>query len=465
MLGPSAELAGRVVVPQAAKRSRSKRSLLKARIASALCLVPTLYCAGIVVYALFHWSDYGSALPQFLRYIVVPAVLAGILTLVAFRASRMTRVNVGGIACGLLGALFVSEAILEARYLSNVRAMLTASRVDQPAPSEGIQALPPGWTLKRLNREIGTERLADAVLGNPPGATVNLCMRDGQPVSYTVGPLGFRNPEGTDVSRPNLMLIGDSFVEGICLPKGLDLAGQIRKRNGSLVSLGTRGAGPLFELAVLGRYGPVVRPRWTVIAFYEGNDWENLSSELRAPWLRQALAPNADFGPIRLPREIDKRASLELRELNGEGTPDTEEILARTSITRNFLALHQTWTQLGLGYPTAAHDIPEYDRILRRSREIAASWGGRVAIVYIPQNSRYIGVLPHAFVYDELRTMVRDTAGRNGIPFIDLTPAYSAQKEPLAVYGENHLTPQGTALSAEVITRALRKLGGKEQGA
>jgi hypothetical protein len=461
MLGPSAGLAG-VIVPEAAIAARSTWSVIKGRIASALCLLPAIYCTGVVIFALSHAADYATAFPQLLRYIIVPGLIALALTVVAFKASRMTRVNVGGVACGLLLAFFLTEAILEARYIASIRAMLTASTLEHPSSLEGNQALPPGWTVKRLNREIGTTELRNAVLSNPPHTTVNLCLRNGYPVSYKTGRFGFRNPDSAFSSRPELMLVGDSFVEGICLPDGVDLAGQVRRRTNSLLSLGTRGAGPLLELAMLGRYGPAIRPRLTVIAFYEGNDWENLATELRLPWLRQALATDADFGPTILPAESARRSQEQIERWNRQGPPDFSEVLARTNVRRNFLALHQTWTQLGLGYPTAARRIPEYDRILQRYREIAGQWGGRVVVAYIPQNTRYIGLFPRDFVYDELRTMVRESAAKQGISFIDLTPAYSARKNPLDVYGENHLTPEGAALSAEVLVGEVRKL---EQGA
>ena len=457
MLGPSAELAG-VIVPEAARPVRSGWSVAKGRIASALCLLPALYCAGVVLFALSHAPDYATALPQLLRYIIVPALIALGLTIVAVRASRLTRVNVGGVACGLLLAFFMTEAVLEMRYVASIKAMLTATTVEQPSGLNGNRALPPGWTVKRLNREIGTTELRHAVLSNPPHTTVNLCLRNGYPVSYKTGRFGFRNPESAFTSRPELMLVGDSFVEGICLPDGLDLAGQVRRRTNSLLSLGTRGAGPLLELAMLGRYGPAIRPKLAVIAFYEGNDWENLATELRLPWLRQALANDADFGPTTLTPETARRSREQIERWNRQGAPDFSEVLARTNIKRNFLALHQTWTQLGLGYPTAARRIPEYDRILQRYREIAGKWGGRVVIAYIPQNTRYIGLLPRDFVFDELRDMVRDSAATQNIPFIDLTPVYSAQKNPLDVYGENHLTPAGASLSADVLVRELRKL-------
>lgn len=247
---------------------RSRWSRAKGAIASGLCLVPAAYCAAIVLFALANARDFASATPQLMRYVLVPGLIASGLTFVAFRSSRMTRVNVGGVACALLAALFMSEAMLTSRYIAATKKMLASSSVAGPETGEADQALPPGWGVKRLNRLMGTTRLSHAVLGHTPGAVVNLCRSGGGPIAYRADRFGFRNPARSSAHRPHLMLGGDSFVEGICLPEVVDLAGQVRDRSETFISLGMRGAGPLLELAMIGRYGPVIRPETTVIAFY-----------------------------------------------------------------------------------------------------------------------------------------------------------------------------------------------------
>jgi hypothetical protein len=437
---------------------RSSRSVVKDRIASALCLLPALYCAGVVLFALASPQDYASALPQIVRYIIVPGSIALALLLVALRSSRLTRVNVGGTACALLLALFLTEAHLEYRYGKAIAAMLRSSAAGPGPDVAGPRGLPPGHTVKKLNRMIGITELDRALLGGIPHSNVALCTRAGQPVGYRADRYGFRNPDHVHDGPSDLLLIGDSFIEGICLPDGQDLAGQVRQRSGSMVSLGMRGAGPLTELAMLGRFGPLVRPRWTVIAFYEGNDWENLAKELATPWLAQALNGNADFGRASPAQPAIDRAGKQIEQWVREESPGLSNVLARSHLTRNFLALHQTWSQLGLGYPKAASPIPEYERILARAREISAGWGGRVAILYIPQSGRFIGALPNQFVYDQLRDKVRAAAAKNGIPVIDLSRSFSGQGNPLELFGENHLSPEGAAHSADYLTRHLKAL-------
>lgn len=282
-----------------------------------------------------------------------------------------------------------------------------------------------------------------------PGQRVLLCGYQGQPVIYRADRYGFRNDDAAYARPVGTMLLGDSFVEGICLPESRDLAGQFRALHADTIALGTRGAGPLLELAMLGRFRPVIRPKQVVMVFYEGNQWENLDHELRKPWLAPALDEGVDFGPAILPPATIAKANLIIHEWTMSRHPGPMAVIWGTHIPRNALAMHLTWTQLGLGYPKAAPAIPEYARILNRSREIAARWGGTLSIAYIPQTSRLIGLFPDQFVFDQVRDQVRDAARASGVPLFDLTPIFMQQSRPIGLYAaDGHLNARGAALAA-----------------
>src|SRR3546814_4332558 len=132
--------------------------------------------------------------------------------------------------------------------------------------------------------------------------SAGVCSSDlGKPIFYDADRFGFNNPDVDYQRAAEILVLGDSFVEGICLEPGKDLAGQLRRQSPGTIGIGSRGSGPLFELAMLGRYGPHLRPKSVVMAFFEGNDWENLDDELKQPYLRQALARAARFGSPTLP--------------------------------------------------------------------------------------------------------------------------------------------------------------------
>ena len=461
ILGWSTRGATLGVVFVAVERVRpSSRSVLKGRIASAICAVPALYCLGILSFALYNGHQYASAGPQLCRYILVPGALFAAFASVAAHASRRTRLTVGLTGIAVILALFAFELKLQAAAFSAVSELVSvpaAAALDSADVSHG---LPPAGTPKKLTRLLGITTLADSVVGGMPGARTLLCGGRGQPVIYRADRYGFRNADTVYDRAVQTMFLGDSFVEGICLPQGLDLVGQFRARNPATVGIGSRGAGPLLELAMLGRFGPAIRPRHVVMVFYEGNDWENLDHELRRAWLVPALRAGADFGPAVMPAATIERAQPILQQWFTQRPPGMMAVVRGAHIPRNLLALHQTWTQLGLGYPKAAPEFPEYARILARAKAIAATWDGEVRLAYVPQTSRLIGVFPHQFVFDQVRDKVRAAATANRIPLIDLTPVFLNTSRPIALYGaDGHLSAAGASLAARTIDAALTTPG------
>lgn len=428
----------------------------KGRIASALCLLPALYCAGIVGYALLNFDDYATARPQFIRYIAVPGIIALLFISVARFGSRERRVSVGGMGIALLLGLFAFEAKLEAQYLAAVTGLVEAPPSKWARAGEGNRGMPPAYTVKKLNAELGVQKVEDAVLTGIPGQQVMLCTEGGKPISYRADRYGFRNPDAVHDAPVEHVVLGDSFVEGICLPNGRDLVGQVRALGPATVGLGTRGAGPLLELAILGRFGPEIRPKHVIFVFYEGNDWHNLEREMRLDWLTGSLSSNASFGPAILPDTTRQRAASSVDAWWNDDATAKAKILKKTKISRNFVALHQTWTQLGLGYPRVASRLPVYNQVLARAGEIAGGWGGKVTILYLPQTSRLVGLIPDTFVYDQIRGQVLDAARRNRMDVVDLTPVFMDHPDRVALFSANgHLSEAGTALAAKTLGKAL----------
>jgi hypothetical protein len=418
-----------------------------------LCLIPALYWGGVVLFALWNARSYASEVPQLLRYVVAPGLLAVMFLAVGLFGSRVNRVRLGGTGIALLLALFAYEVRLEGQYVS---ALLGLTNMPSRALMRKMgvaHAMPPAHTLAKLNREMGVQQLDAAVLSGMPWERVLLCSHDGRAIIYQADRYGFRNPD-TVYNRPvDRLMVGDSFVEGICLPDGMDLVSQVRALGTNVVGIGIRGAGPLLELAMLGRFGPVIRPRQVVIVFYEGNDWDNLGHEVKYPWLRGALGPNARFGSATMSEMAKDKAEAIIANWTVDDRSRASLALARANLLRNSLALHQTWTQLGLGYPKAAREMPVYDRIVMRSKALVTAWGGQLVILYVPQTSRFIGLFPHGFVYDRIRDRVAMAASRNKVPMIDLSPHFAAAPDPLALFAsDGHLSVRGARVAATALT-------------
>ena len=131
---------------------------------------------------------------------------------------------------------------------------------------------------------------------------------------YTADRFGFNNPDSLYDGRVDNIIVGDSFIEGICLEPGKDVVSQLRKSYPASLAMGTRGSGPLLELAVVGRFGPMLKPRNVIVAFFEGNDWENLSKEFKLLWLQTALKPDTDFGSQAVPPATLEKARDRIRD-------------------------------------------------------------------------------------------------------------------------------------------------------
>ena len=135
---------------------------------------------------------------------------------------------------------------------------------------------------------------------------------------------GFNNPIGQHVPDTiDVALVGDSMVHGTTVEPSENLAGWLRRSGYKVLNLGQGGSGPLLELAILGEYALPLRPKRVVWLFYEGNDFNNLASEL---------------GVDLLVRYLDEPAHQRLRERQDEITPSL--LAAYRELNDRFKALN-----------------------------------------------------------------------------------------------------------------------------
>lgn len=429
--------------------------MTKRHLGLLVCAVPGLYLLLSPIYALLHYQLFAAETPHFIRYVLIPGLLGAAIIAIGLLAKPRSSAVVGICASSVLLALFLFEAMHTVSVVSVRLEMLGQLSEAQAEMLRRNKNMVPGFTLRSLNRLSGTDELPEALLSGFPSTQVVLCTSKGGIVSYTADRYGFNNPDDVYDRQLDLMLLGDSFVEGFCLPPGEDLASSVRAGGATTASIGIRGNGPLVELAMLGRFGEVLRPRHVMMVFVEGNDWENLERELAVPWLREALSPDANYG-------LQSTAQATMREARSilaerKNTPVTSiDLLTRTSLLRNFVALQQTLARLGLVYPKIAGSKPEFRQILKRAKELTTSWGGTFTLVYVPRMDRFIGPLSSDQPFDPLRRRVRDAAAAEGIPVIDLHATIRAQGEPLLLYAPDaHFSRAGAKIVANEILRSI----------
>ncbi len=421
-----------------------------------LCLLVAAYFAVSTGFAILTFERYGAALPQFLRYILVPALIMLAFIAVPFLLDRGKSLLVGIYAAAFLGALFLAETYMTVRSLPFILGSLGQLEEDQREQFERNENMIRGFTLGRINKLAKVDALAEAKLSGFANATTLLCsMPEGMEI-YTADRYGFNNPDEVYERPADLVVVGDSFIEGFCLPEGEDLVAELRKLGPNAISLGIRGNGPLTELAALGRFGPALRPKRVIMAFFEANDWRNLAGELSQPWMREALRPDADFGDVLpAPAATEQRAWDLIQDLTSDPVTGYD-LLTRTALLRNFFALHRVGQPLGLIYPKAPQMVPEYQDLLARAKAIVEGWGGTFTLLYIPEVGRFGSLLPNDFAFDILRDQVTGAAAGAGVPVIDLTPAFYADEAPRRFYAPDaHFSEEGADFAAGLIAEHL----------
>ena len=111
-------------------------------------------------------------------------------------------------------------------------------------------------------------------------------------VEYQTNDIGARDDNFKNQKyKKNMILIGDSFVEGDCVKAEESLNGNISELTGNkIITLGIGGSGPLFYLARIREYANRLKPKKIIWFHYEGNDIRNLYYEKQSSILLNYLS-------------------------------------------------------------------------------------------------------------------------------------------------------------------------------
>jgi hypothetical protein len=320
-------------------------------------------------------------------------------------------------------------------------------------------------------------------LGGVPNRLTILCNESGAYARYQSDAHGFNNPpELWDGGPVSVAILGDSFIQGSCVGPEESLAAGVRRAFPRTLNLGYGGNGPLGMLATLIEYAQPVRPAQVIWSFYEGNDLDDLEQELAYPYLRSLAAlPTAgrqhlidrqeqvarDYAP-RVTTEAIERAMVAARPAARGGLSD-EALRARFGERSPWVAAHQSMKLSALRqlFRTAAAGFTRprvqvfaheavFRQVLAEARDTAASWGGRLSVLYMPEWQRY---RPFGRPNNAHRDTVLRIAADLGIPVIDLDTAFRASGAPHRYFPlglPGHYTAEGYQLAAREIVAALR---------
>jgi len=289
-------------------------------------------------------------------------------------------------------------------------------------------------------------------------ATTVYCNELGQYTIYQSDEHGFHNPPGLWSRQPaEIAVIGDSFVQGACVPSEKNFTALIRAQVPRTLNLGMGGVGPLRELAILKEYGSVVRPNIVLWVYYEGNDLADLSYEKHGffrAYLTQGpfqglIAKQAaiDSGLIDTVRQV--RRKIEHVEVQENVLDRIERFVKVDHLRKRFAVFFARLTSSEMN-----DTLDVFTTVLQEAAALTETWGGKVMFVYLPHYGRYT----NAWLADMDRDHVLARVRRLSLEIIDLTPVFAAQPDPLDLFpfrSSGHYTVEGNQLVAEHILSGL----------
>jgi len=137
----------------------------------------------------------------------------------------------------------------------------------------------------KIYLNFGSYKLLDKVnLNNLPlsgynQAKILLCLDEyNEPIYYNSDKNGFNNEIYQE--QNDILLIGDSYVQGMCVKNSQNFNGQFKKFNFNTTSLGVAGNGPLLEYATFKEFMSQYKFKKLILFITPDNDFYDLSNEI-----------------------------------------------------------------------------------------------------------------------------------------------------------------------------------------
>ena len=274
---------------------------------------------------------------------------------------------------------------------------------------------------------------------------------------------GFRNE--TDLKSADIVVIGDSFVEGLTVTDAELTTSRLAQSQGKVVAnLGQSTYGPLEELVVLKRYGLPLQPRTVIWMFSEGSDLTDVTHYHRA------MQDPASFWRSYRARSFTRSAVNEVRRLfaaHTEKSPGASHSGVLQTSNGNKLTLYFMYPAPPLTQENLSA-LDETAATIGTAHKLCAAQGARLILVYVPTKFSVF----HSFcrfpqeskcrdwVVSDLPDRLQKALGSISpeVGYLDLTPALmNAVKTGTLPYypDDEHWSPEGHKVAAEAINDYL----------
>jgi hypothetical protein len=255
-------------------------------------------------------------------------------------------------------------------------------------------------------------------LSGPAHASTAYCDEGQGWLSFRADRFGFNNPDTAWDEPIDMMLVGDSYALGQCVPTENGPMAQLRVLGRKGISVGYSVTGTVAQYATFIEYVVPSRPRYVVWTIFE-NDIQDVRAELAVPLLREYL--QSPFSQSLMQREAERdsaaRAAVDLV-LEGRVERNSQPRLRDRILPRLKL-----WTLRGVAnrlWPRPTPVPPEVREAMREAMRMAKrqvdTWGGTLVIVYLPSWEEYrFGAVRN----EALRKFVQETGAELDTPVID----------------------------------------------
>jgi len=403
--------------------------------------------------------------PAFVCSLIATYVAICSVIVARSRAPRRAMLGTVALTCSLLIGLVILEAPAAAGLIdySRIRGAVTGS---WDGPAEDFV----------LDHELSFKRPPHSRWSGYPRSnmaqTFNLPIRSPYLQTFSTDSQGFRNP--ADLTRADVVMIGDSYVEGAYVSDEETAAARLHELTGqNVANLGVSGYGPLQELKVFEKYGLPLQPRLVAWFFFEGNDFDDdqifenaMAYEQGAPPPKTAEA-RASRWQAWLDRSLTMNAILQLRQVMDPIVPNASASFGwfrdRGGVTHRmyFFDFYAT------------RELGSYERerfestkdTFRKANEICRQRGIRLVVFYIPMKFRVYAdycTFPagspctqwHAW---NLETEFADFCREAGIAFVSVTDAMrkaAAAGDVVYAPEDSHWSADGHRLVARLVRDA-----------
>ncbi len=245
-----------------------------------------LFFLSLSIYPIYKFLNYKSLffdnfeINYYVYSVVIFIFLLSVLNLINFIKRKSQFLNIFIIF--FLSLTLISEILINSNnflyYLKKKEFKQNKIQFDEKAPKNKLNEL--RITNNNINFQLSTwnfredffNNLKIHPLSNIPNSMILSCNENGYYPTYVTDKLGFNN-KPLENNNIDLIVIGDSFANGECVNQDDNISSKLRKNHSiNAINIGLGGSGPLEYLAYAVEYVPFIKPKRSIVLFYEGND-------------------------------------------------------------------------------------------------------------------------------------------------------------------------------------------------